>query len=92
MGISRYYGEKKDECDLCKANKKLEMLSMKDGLMGLNNRRFLDKQLEIEWEYAQKEKEPLSFLLFDIDYFKAYNDTYGHTQGDECLKEADSNV
>ena len=70
-----------------KANKKLEMLSMKDGLTGLNNRRSLDKQLEIEWKYAQEEKEPLSFLLFDIDYFKAYNDTYGHIQGDECLKE-----
>ncbi|MDP9578212.1 UNVERIFIED_ORG: diguanylate cyclase (GGDEF)-like protein [Bacillus sp. 1751] len=79
--------KKKAECDLRKANKKLEMLSMKDGLTGLNNRRSLDKQLEIEWEYAQKEKEPLSFLLFDIDYFKAYNDTYGHIQGDECLKE-----
>ena len=60
---------------------------MKDGLTGLNNRRSLDKQLEIEWEYARKEKEALSFLLFDIDYFKAYNDTYGHIQGDECLKE-----
>ncbi|MFE3977862.1 MULTISPECIES: diguanylate cyclase domain-containing protein [unclassified Priestia] len=79
--------KKKAECDLRKANKKLEMLSMKDGLTGLNNRRSLDKKLEIEWEYAQKENEPLSFLLFDIDYFKAYNDTYGHIQGDECLKE-----
>lgn len=79
--------KKKAECDLRKANKKLEMLSMKDGLTGLNNRRSLDKQLEMEWKYARKEKEPLSFLLFDIDYFKAYNDTYGHIQGDECLKE-----
>lgn len=58
-----------------------------DGLTGLFNRRYFDEYLEREWNTAKKEQKCLSLILFDIDYFKNYNDTYGHLEGDECLKK-----
>ena len=67
--------------------KQLELLSIQDGLTGIANRRKMDEYLQHEWELAVRNKMPLSFILFDIDYFKRFNDTYGHPQGDECLKQ-----
>jgi diguanylate cyclase (GGDEF)-like protein/PAS domain S-box-containing protein len=66
--------------------RELEDLSFKDGLTGVANRRRFDTILETEWKAAQRNKVPLSLLMIDIDYFKQFNDCYGHVQGDECLK------
>ncbi|MFM7603081.1 MAG: diguanylate cyclase [Pseudanabaena sp.] len=63
----------------------LEALSHRDGLTGIANRRYFDTVLEKEWNAAHREKKCLSLILFDIDYFKKYNDTYGHLAGDDCL-------
>jgi diguanylate cyclase (GGDEF)-like protein len=63
----------------------LEALSHRDGLTGIANRRHFDTVLEREWNSAKREKQCLSLILFDIDYFKKYNDTYGHLAGDDCL-------
>ncbi|MEG4393668.1 diguanylate cyclase [Microcoleus sp. BROC3] len=69
------------------ANMELQRLASMDGLTQLPNRRCFDKTLELEWESMQREKEPLSLILCDIDFFKLYNDRYGHQGGDECLKQ-----
>ncbi|MET4162627.1 diguanylate cyclase (GGDEF)-like protein/PAS domain S-box-containing protein [Marinobacterium sp. MBR-111] len=78
---------KRTEQELLRLQKELEELSLRDGLTGVANRRHLDQILEQEWERAQRHNQPLSLAIFDIDYFKQYNDCYGHLQGDECLKQ-----
>jgi len=77
---------KKTEEKLITLQKELEDLSFKDGLTGVANRRMFDSILEMEWANARRTSQPLSLILLDIDYFKQYNDHYGHIQGDECLK------
>lgn len=69
------------------ANKKLEMLARIDGLTGIANRREFDTALSQEIRRAARQKAPTSLLIADIDFFKNYNDTYGHPAGDECLKK-----
>jgi diguanylate cyclase (GGDEF)-like protein len=64
----------------------LEALASRDGLTGLANRRSFDARLEEEAKRAARDQLPLSLLMIDIDCFKAYNDTYGHQKGDECLR------
>ncbi|TXJ00931.1 MAG: sensor domain-containing diguanylate cyclase [Aquabacterium sp.] len=76
---------KKTEEKLLALQKELEALSFKDGLTNIANRRRFDASLELEWESATRLRQPLSVLLFDIDYFKQYNDLYGHMRGDRCL-------
>jgi diguanylate cyclase (GGDEF)-like protein/PAS domain S-box-containing protein len=78
---------KKTEEELLHLQKKLEELSFKDGLTGVSNRRMFDSIIEVEWGAARGTQQPLSLILLDIDYFKQYNDFYGHLQGDECLKQ-----
>ena len=68
-------------------NEKLLLLSSLDGLTGLSNRRCFDEILEKEWQRGLRNRTPLSLIIADIDYFKAYNDSYGHIQGDTCLKQ-----
>jgi len=58
-----------------------------DGLTGIPNRRAFDEQLSREWFRAQRNQAVLSLIMIDIDYFKLYNDTYGHLGGDDCLKQ-----
>jgi len=77
---------KKTEEKLLTLQKELEALSFKDGLTGVANRRMFDSILEVEWANARRTNQPLSMILLDIDYFKQYNDHYGHVQGDQCLK------
>lgn len=64
----------------------LRMFSFTDGLTGVANRRKLDEYIDIEWRRAMRNELPISIIMIDIDYFKLYNDTYGHLQGDSCLK------
>ena len=69
------------------ANQKLQQLASIDSLTQIPNRRSFDEVLEREWQRLQREQAPLSLILCDMDFFKNYNDTYGHQSGDDCLKE-----
>ena len=71
---------------LAKANRKLEQLAREDALTGIANRRVFDEVLTQEVRRAKRNKKPLSLIICDIDYFKNYNDTYGHLAGDKCLQ------
>ena len=85
--ISRNITERKlAEQRLQEANKILHELSAKDGLTGVWNRRTFDERLEVEWNLALRSSLSLSLVMLDIDCFKAYNDTYGHQAGDDCLR------
>lgn len=66
--------------------KKLEAASNIDTLTGLFNRRYFNNMYEKEWLSSIRPETPLSALMIDIDFFKKYNDEFGHLQGDECLK------
>ena len=77
---------KQTEQQLLQLQQQLEELSYLDGLTGVANRRMFDNRLQVEWSNAQRTSQPLSLILLDIDYFKEYNDHYGHIQGDDCLK------
>lgn len=72
--------------ELEKAIQKLNQLSSMDGLTGVANRRRFEEYMGSEWARGIRNGKPLSIILMDIDFFKAYNDTYGHLAGDECLK------
>jgi len=72
--------------ELEKANRRLKDLSIKDGLTQIYNRRFLDASLIENFNRARRSALPLSVIMLDIDYFKAYNDTYGHQAGDICIQ------
>ncbi|WP_167496497.1 diguanylate cyclase [Desulfopila sp. IMCC35006] len=65
----------------------LELLSNLDGMTGIANRRKMDEYLNHAWELTLRNKHPLSLIILDIDFYKNYNDTYGHPAGDECLKK-----
>jgi len=67
-------------------NAELAMLSSIDGLTGIANRRTFDAALDREWRRAAREQSDLSLMLLDVDFFKRYNDYYGHQAGDECLR------
>jgi diguanylate cyclase (GGDEF)-like protein len=69
------------------ANRELQRLASLDGLTGVANRRRFDEYLDMEWQHMAREKLPLSLILCDIDFFKKYNDTYGHQAGDACLRQ-----
>jgi diguanylate cyclase (GGDEF)-like protein len=71
---------------LAAANRRLEELATIDDLTQLTNRRRFSKVLEQEWQRAIRERIPLGLLMLDVDFFKRYNDTYGHQAGDGCLQ------
>jgi diguanylate cyclase (GGDEF)-like protein len=73
--------------ELESANRRLERLSMSDGLTGVANRRCFDERLREEWLLHVREDRMLALLLVDVDCFKALNDAHGHLYGDECLRE-----
>lgn len=73
--------------DLQKANKLLEEMASKDGLTEIPNRRYFKQFYNREWKNAVRNQKHLAVAMIDIDFFKAFNDTYGHTAGDECLKK-----
>lgn len=75
------------EQNLREANQALEDISRKDPLMGIANRRCFDEYFQKEWLRAVRDGTSLSLLIGDVDFFKAYNDTYGHVAGDKCLQK-----
>jgi len=74
------------------ANKELKMLVNVDGLTGLSNRRNLDRVLKQDMARSMRYKQPLTVMLADVDHFKAFNDHYGHLEGDDCLKKIASTL
>ena len=72
---------------LKKTNEKLKELARIDGLTQIPNRRVFDETLQKEWQRMLRSHLPIALLMIDIDFFKLYNDNYGHAQGDECLKQ-----
>lgn len=63
----------------------LEKRSLQDGLTGISNRLFFDERFALEWSRAERSQTSLAIIMCDIDFFKLYNDTYGHPAGDKCL-------
>ena len=69
-----------------RSREQLRDLALRDGLTGISNRRHFDEQLEIEVGRARRVRTSLALLLIDVDHFKAFNDAFGHQQGDRCLR------
>ena len=82
-GVSVYF---KDVTARKIAEEKLKAISFLDGLTQIPNRRYFNDKINEEWNRCIRDKKPLSVFMLDVDHFKAYNDTYGHQEGDECLK------
>jgi len=74
------------QAQLEESNATLQLLSSLDGLTGIANRRRFDEFMKKEWMRARREKSIMSMILVDVDFFKAYNDNYGHQLGDDTLK------
>ena len=75
------------EADLRQAQEALELIATHDSLTGLANRRLFERALDVEFGRGARQASPLSLVMLDIDFFKRYNDTYGHVAGDHCLAE-----
>lgn len=84
------------QMELIRKTALLEALVDLDGLTGIPNRRHFDKNFDEEWRRAARRNTSLSMCFIDVDFFKQYNDNYGHAAGDECLKrvaaELDKNI
>ncbi|HEX2123187.1 MAG TPA: diguanylate cyclase [Thermoanaerobaculia bacterium] len=76
------------QTELMETNKRLELLSITDGLTKLHNHRYFQDELGRAFEESQRYGRPLSLAMIDLDYFKKVNDTYGHAVGDDVLKSA----
>jgi two-component system chemotaxis family response regulator WspR len=81
-----YRALRESQQQLMQINLELQRLNNIDGLTGLTNKRCMLEFIESEWRRAARERTPLSILMVDVDYFKRYNDTYGHLAGDDVLK------
>ena len=74
------------------ANQELKRLSASDGLTGIANRRLFDETMSREWRRARRSSTGISLMMCDVDYFKRFNDTYGHQAGDDCLRQVASTI
>ena len=72
--------------ELMVVNQELQRISFLDGLTNISNRRYFDEILEKEWKRGKRNNASIALIMIDVDFFKAYNDTYGHVAGDECLR------
>jgi diguanylate cyclase (GGDEF)-like protein/PAS domain S-box-containing protein len=70
-----------------KAEDQLKLIAFMDGLTGVANRRHFDNNLDLEWRRAMRSAKSISLIIVDVDYFKNYNDLYGHLAGDSCLRK-----
>ncbi|SMP57861.1 sensor domain-containing diguanylate cyclase [Anoxynatronum buryatiense] len=73
--------------ELTNTNRKLMLMSRTDALTGADNRRSFEEKLQKEWHRLQRENRPLALIMSDIDFFKEYNDQFGHPEGDVCLRQ-----
>ncbi|MUG93652.1 diguanylate cyclase [Scytonema sp. UIC 10036] len=87
LQLGGFMQRKQAEENLRQANQELQRLANLDGLTQIANRRYFDEVLQQEWKRLVQEQAPLSIILCDIDFFKLYNDHYGHQAGDDCLKQ-----
>lgn len=87
-----YRALRQSQQQLIETNLELRRLTNADGLTSLANRRYLDEYLAAEWRRCARERSDLSFLMIDVDNFKAYNDNYGHVSGDEVLRQVASTL
>ncbi|MEG4571678.1 diguanylate cyclase [Microcoleus sp. N3A4] len=83
--LNRQLQEQKRQLET--VNRALQYLATYDSLTEVRNRHSFNEYLDTEWRRLAREQAPLSLVMCDIDYFKLYNDTYGHQAGDECLRE-----
>ena len=82
-----YRALRESQKKLAETNLELMRMANFDSLTGLANRRHFDESMNIEWKRAMRNRVPMSVMMLDIDYFKSYNDTYGHLKGDEVLRK-----
>ena len=75
------------ERELVATNDRLRVMASVDMISGLANRRGLQSRLEFEWKKAEQTGGPVSLVMIDVDHFKLFNDTYGHLEGDKCLRQ-----
>ncbi len=83
--LNRQLQQQKQQLE--KVNLALQYFATYDSLTEVRNRRFFNDYMDTEWRRLAREEAPLSLIMCDIDYFKLYNDTYGHQAGDECLRQ-----
>jgi len=76
----------KMEAELRQAHRSVQEMALTDSLTGLGNRRKLDMVLTLEIRRAKRQGYPLALIMLDVDYFKRFNDQYGHSAGDDCLR------
>lgn len=74
------------QAELHEAYRQADVMAGLDHITGVANRRMFDKELKREWRRATREQGSLSLLMIDVDFFKKYNDHYGHVSGDDCLR------
>jgi diguanylate cyclase (GGDEF)-like protein len=91
LKIARFYGAQmlsllESEQRLAAANEQLLKLSCTDGLTGIANRRAFDERFAADWARAVRARTDIGVVIVDVDYFKRYNDHYGHLAGDDCLR------
>jgi len=82
-----YVAARIDYESVLQSSERYEELALSDGLTGISNRRRFDEALVAEWRRSMRERKPLALLMIDIDFFKLFNDRYGHEAGDVCLKQ-----
>jgi diguanylate cyclase (GGDEF)-like protein len=75
------------ERELVATNDRLQVMASVDMISGLANRRGLQSRLEFEWKKAEQTGGAVSLIMIDVDHFKLFNDTYGHLEGDKCLRQ-----
>lgn len=84
--MSRHRHLEETNSQLITASEIFRNISIRDALTGIPNRRFFDRYIDIVWKQSMSSLQPVSLMLVDVDYFKLYNDTYGHRAGDDCLR------